>query len=194
MALRNPEKLLNSANFGEYHYHFTWGGGYYHGCTSYSLYKCNTKNLDCESIFTDCSMYDLVETKLVVDEEMNEIHVFGNELGYDEWLYTDGAHPRRYVSSVKVDDLSYHLAIYPDFFPEIYPHSAKLFQCNNDFTSCQQLPFRYEGKLRPYSLEFDGETGNIHVIGLEEGGKTRLIFSYGEHSRCHVVEGCRILE
>jgi hypothetical protein len=194
-----PEQLLNSANLGEYHYHFIGRGSFVSGNTSYTLYKCNIDDLDCESIFIEYSWFTigetaLGETKLVVDEEMNELHVILNDWRVDELLYTEGTQPHRYVSSVEVDNLTYHLAIYPDFFPEVYPYSAKIFQCNNDFTSCQQLPFRYEGKLKPNSLEFDSETGNLQLFGLGSGAKETLIYSYGEHSRCHVVEGCRILE
>ncbi|MGB8980872.1 MAG: hypothetical protein WCC12_03270 [Anaerolineales bacterium] len=135
--------------------------------------------------------------KIIYDETTNKVIIIVPD---DLLVYIDGEPPERYDIYIEIDDHLYYPAY--RWIPDpAYPYLSKgyrwwVYQCKLDNSSCKPLPFEYEGDYAfETSIEKNDATNEISVyfdIGEHPGVRT-LIFTWGEHPRCH-AKGCEILE
>ena len=188
------EYPLNSAVLGERHFYLVIGLETGDQIVNCHLYRCNSKDLKCQStdltyVGSDVCRY---ETRLIADEEANELHILINRHfpdGADQLYYTYGEQTRYYLDSIELDDGIYYLAYSRDWAIQDSPFIYLLYKCTQDY-SCQRLPFQYEvAPLFEYFLA-DIETNHLEYA-FDIIIADTLIYSYGETPYCY-VQGCSL--
>jgi len=120
-----------------------------------------------------------------------------DEIDDEEWLvYTDSNPPKYYDHSADFMDYRFYNSLDCISWTKgrcdpIYSHV--IYQCNIDNTGCTTLPFQYIGKETYASFEVNGASQELEFYVWPDDGDIILVYSYGDHPRCH-VEGCEVLQ
>jgi hypothetical protein len=150
-----------------------------HGNACYSLYRCKSGIIACESLYDRCDV-QFDPTEFEVDSVKNEVHLL---IG-GKPVYTDGTQPRTYLDNIEMGAHKYYLA-YHRVDPKTIGYM--LYECGTSITTCNRIPFMYEvSGLLPARLNIDSTNTELNIIIGDE-----LIFTYGKYPRCHVA-GCSI--
>jgi hypothetical protein len=134
--------------------------------------------------------------KLIIDKEKNEISIIDShyEVGMS---FTYGENPRRYERyPVQLGEHSYHLSVKYGYEScqttdcDTDNNIYTMYECNFDYTSCDQLPVQYEMTSGLWvNMILNEATGEIEIYDDND----RLIFTYREYPVCY-VDGCVILD
>jgi len=189
-------KQVNEMQFDRHKYLLTYHNSIYgEGAYDWYLFECARAGILCKATLLYSDEYgefynDSSLTSLVIDEDVNELHVvIDNDL-----LYTVGHPSREYIvmaRSAQRGKYGYNLSQYKD------PHTDSLifnlYECDAQF-KCARLPFVYsvpgQGVAASSRLfvEIDETTHDVHVIRQSASQNAELIFSYGDRPHCHVEE------
>ncbi len=136
--------------------------------------------------------------KVICDEKRNEANII--RTANDVLVYTNGENPRSYdqYAGIEFNGYQYFLAWQCNHWSPSTCDSETytLYQCNLDFKSCDSLPLQYttEKSDEFFVFEADETANEINLYDdFDDNLDRALIFTWGEHPRCH-VEGCKILE
>jgi hypothetical protein len=186
-------KVIASAEYNGTNYfiveHMTWDSWEspiqlekrcgYHMCGSYSLKGAPSMGFFYES-------------------KSNLVHVVSRYKDKERLIFTDSNPPRYYkdaadsmnhrfynsIDCIKRTEVTY------GYHCDSYRHI--IYECELDNTGCVPLPFQFVS-VEDYSyLEFNEATQEIVLYVIPDIGDDILVYSYGDHPRCH-VEGCEIL-
>lgn len=186
--------IIETRIFGNHTYYLFKEDELFKPRTFMRLLICEEKSLICKQssleIVVDIPNRDYY---LVPEYENNEIHLLtrSHATGNTWLLYSHGDSSRSYDYPEELDGYLYYLAKHYTSSGGIAFYT--IYRCNPDSTSCNKLPFEYQGSGRIPKLEINDQTGVISLYSLEALDQYVLIFTWDEHPRCY-VEGCEILE
>jgi hypothetical protein len=189
------EHHLNMASFGEYRYHLVFLLNGEPSITTFKIYKCNYRDLECGAV-GKIESYNPYRSNLVVDSQAEEIHVLFERTIHTEYdlVYTYGSQQSRvYKSWKELGDAVYALGIRREYDTYYAPYTYLLFRCTKDYTSCKRLPFEYI-EIEPgfLLLNVDQLSQELQIVRYFQDKET-LIYAYGSQPRCFVKE-CSLRE
>jgi hypothetical protein len=119
----------------------------------------------------------------------------------EEWLiYTDNKPPRYYEHSViDFENHRYYLSrkrmgLRNNVYGQPYPYYRyTIYQCELNNTNCVVFPFQYEGFEYDSWISLNEASQEIEFYTPSVDPEDTLVYSFGDHPRCH-VEGCEILQ
>lgn len=194
------EQLESSLISGEHNYYLVDKRSF-EDWPSTVLFQCNSKGLECESIY---GTFNRSRITLGANDKTNEVYVFVG--GALDWII---GRPRiswyyEFLYLVhNFDDNTYYLW-------GLYNHEQELFEfvlteCGSKFESCEVLPFRYSIKVSCDERWFSGcdfEENYPGWLGLDVDERNyeldviidnEIIYSQGAKPRCHIPD-CVILD
>jgi hypothetical protein len=191
-ALSLPEAISSTAQLDNKNYYVTNLGQIGDMWTTYRLFKCNEKNLECVKIYQFSEGGSWIRPiALVIDKSAKEVHIFMGGYDFCNLVYTYGEQPHENHFESSAINEPYHFAIW-----SYNRNQGKEFLLikwedpNTTTFACEIIPFHYTTSTFDHAELLRDETTpnvNLYIDG-------QLIFTYDPgKSRCH-VEGCSILE
>lgn len=152
--------------------------------------KCKKLSFQCDYL----SGIRFARPEIVVDEQNNEVSVIDTR----GLVYTDGLNPRRYTGHEggRLGGNLYYLSeICRNFYQEgdCKSYTFIPYECNVNNKSCDPLPIKFESDIDFYPLWETDDANNEISLHYVDNDNDVLIFTYGEHPRCFIIE-CEILK
>lgn len=139
--------------------------------------------------------------RLFYDSNMKLVNVvsYSDEDGSEWLLYANSAPPRYYQHTAASKNHRFYISVgdtsaATDMFGNrrVYYHYT-IYECELDNTGCAPIPFKFTSEEEWTTLEFNEATQEIEFYIWPDNEDLTLVYSYGDHPRCH-VEGCEILQ
>lgn len=190
-ALTLPEEITSSIQLGHDHFYASELGQFGDQIINSYFYKCNERDLECETIFHTSLDY-LGDTPILVGDNKNQqIHFFlKSAYGSSRLEYTYGPQPREYKMEnfERINETMFSLYSYEKSFD----HEFVITKCGKAISNtipCDFLPFHFStASFQKAELVADESAKEIKLL-IDD----RLIFSYDTAPHCH-MEGCAITE
>ncbi len=134
--------------------------------------------------------------EFICDKENNGVNILTVYPSTKVLHYSYGDSLHSFLHAVaKAEKRAYTVAedclVHADTYCEVYIYT--LYECDPDLTSCEPLPIQYTSDHYIFGDFKVVETTSDIQFYDDFGDEAILIFTYGDHPRCH-VGGCEILE